>query len=90
MNDLKTILENIFYSQENKSITLSFNGAKVDDDKDIYDTMERIKIVLSSIGVDNVSFTPDALSMSIVTTDDKFEEIEQIAKDFGAAITSAR
>jgi hypothetical protein len=88
MNDLKTLLENVFYSQENKTITLSFNGAKIDDDRDIYDTMERIKIVLSSIGVDNVSFTPDALSMSIVTTDDKFDEIEKIAADFGAAIVS--
>jgi hypothetical protein len=88
MNELKTILENIFYSQENNTITLSFSGAKIDDDKDIYDTMERIKIVLSSIGVDNVSFTPDALSMTVVTTDDKFDEVAQIAKDFGASVTS--
>lgn len=87
MQDLKTILENIFYSQNSKTITLSFSGAKIDDDKDIYDTMDRIKIVLDSIGVDSVSFTPDALSMSIVTTDDKFDEIQKIAKDFGASVS---
>jgi len=87
MQHIRTILENIFYSQENKTIKLSFDGSKISDDKDIYDTMERIKIVLSSIGVDNVSFTPDALSMTIVTTDDKFKEIEQIARDFGATFS---
>lgn len=85
MQHIRTILENVFYSQENRTITLSFD--KIQGDKDIYDVMEQIKSVLKSVGVDNINFSPDSLKMTIIAKEDKFDEIEKIAKDFNATIS---
>lgn len=85
MQHIRTILENVFYSQENRTITLSFD--KIQGDKDIYNVMEQIKSVLKSVGVDNINFSPDSLKMTIIAKEDKFDEIEKIAKDFNATIS---
>jgi hypothetical protein len=86
MQNLRQILENVFFTQENQTITLSFAGAEAQDDKSIYEIMEQMKGVLKSIGVDNVSYSPDTLSATVVTSDDKMDEVRQIAKDFGATV----
>jgi len=87
MQHIRTILENVFYSQENRTVTLSFDRIQNQDDKDIYDIMEQIKGVLKSVGVDNINFSPDSLKMTIIAKEDKFDEIEKIAKDFNATIS---
>jgi hypothetical protein len=86
MQHIKSIIENVFYSQENKTITLSFEKSLNKDTKSIYEVMEQIKKVLNVAGVDNISFSPDSLKMTIVTKEDKLDEILKVANDFKADV----
>ena len=88
MKHLKELLENVFYSQENRTISLSLEKAAADSDgeTDIYGLMDQIKSALRSVGVDNVTFNPEKLAMTIITKEDKLDEIQKIANEFNAII----
>lgn len=88
MQHIKAILENVFYSQANRTITLSLEKSlgSIDDNADIYDTMEQMKNVLNSVGVDSISFSPDSATMTIVTTEDNVDKILKVAEDFKATV----
>jgi hypothetical protein len=83
MRHLKSILENVFFAQENQTINISFERAMGDN---IYDTLEKFKNALKNVGIDNFSFQPEAAIASVIVTDDKIDELKKIVSDFKATI----
>jgi hypothetical protein len=86
MNNIRTLLENVFFAQESKTITLSLANSMTDSEKTVYEVMEKMKNVFKTVGIDNVMYNPDSLTLTVITTDDKEDEIRKIAGDFGATI----
>lgn len=85
MDNLRNILENVFFPQDNNTISLSFDNHP-DAQRDIIDIMGKIKGALKSIGVDIVAFDPTKAIMTIVTTNNKKDEILRLAQDFKAVV----
>jgi hypothetical protein len=81
MSNFKNILENIFFSQDTTTVTLSFDN-NIYKDKNIYQLMTRFKNSLNKIGIHTMSFSPDTLLVSIVTTKDKLELLQKIVDDY--------
>lgn len=82
MKNLKALLEKVFY-QDNLTVTLSFEG-NPQAMENIIATFDKIKPILHNIGIDIMSFFPEAGCLTIITTKDKVDEIQKIASDFGA------
>jgi hypothetical protein len=83
MKQLKQLLENIFFAQDNRTINISFDKSPIEN---VYETLEKFKAALSAVGIDNTSFQPDTLIASVVTTEDKIDELRKIVDDFGATV----
>jgi len=79
------MLEQVFYHQNNNTISISFDG-NPDATKDITNVMEQFKTMLNNIGVDTIAFHPDFANLTIVTTADKADEILKLADDFKATV----
>jgi hypothetical protein len=88
MNNLRRLLEQVFFPQVNHTVTLSFGNNQAAQNN-ILDVLERLKHALASVGIDKVSFNADKAMVSIVTTEDKKDEILRISQDFGATITQS-
>jgi hypothetical protein len=51
--------------------------------------MDQLKNVLKTIGVDMVTFNADKAMVTIITTEDKKDEILRLTQDFGATVVQS-
>lgn len=79
------MLEQVFYHQDKNTISISFDGNQAATN-DIVSTMEQFKNLLNNIGVDVIAFHPDFANLTIVTTENKVDEILKLANDFKATV----
>jgi acetolactate synthase small subunit len=53
------------------------------------EVMDQLKNVLKTIGVDMVTFNADKAMVTIITTEDKKDEILRLTQDFGATVVQS-
>jgi acetolactate synthase small subunit len=81
-------MEQVFFPQENNTITLSFAN-NPDAQHNMIEVMDQLKNVLKTIGVDMVTFNADKAMVTIITTEDKKDEILRLTQDFGATVVQS-
>lgn len=85
MDNIREMLEQVFYHQNKDTISISFDG-NPEATQDITKVMDQFKSLLNNIGVDTIAFHPDFANLTIVTTEDKVDEILKLANDFKATV----